>query len=154
MTDLELDVNGKRYPLTVHNDGLFYAMVEDHPLSATTFKELLSKARKVKVKFELRFSQEHNGGVRHGRVTGVHATSRNYLCRWDDGQSEQLSTYGGGNQYPRLSDDESAELERLVRNAKVAQQQLDAFRKGHAFIQGGFSAAVRDAQAKAAEAQS
>ncbi len=68
------------------------------------------------------------GRVKHGTVTGIHATRGNLLIRWEDGQSEQLPGWSSpGDVTRRLTDAEAAEVERLLEARNKAVRELDRY---------------------------
>lgn len=154
-TGLTIEVSGTSYPVFISDiNGEFVVTIGGHgTIKADSYAELKAKARKAKTPFELSFSQfdEAAGRVRHGTVTGIHSGNRNLLIRWDDGATEQSSTYRGEYFLRRLDEDETADLNRLSSAYQKAARELFQFREARKFPK-GIREAVNDAQRKAAEA--
>ncbi len=131
-TAMTISVAGKDYPVYVSDTGMFRVDLDGQQgqISAPSFAELERKARKIKTKFEFPFSSVRvlTGRVKHGTVTGIHATRGNLLIRWEDGQSEQLPGWSSpGDVTRRLTDAEAAEVERLLEARNKAVRELDRY---------------------------
>jgi len=137
-TELTVKVAGTEYPVYIRDtDGVFFATVgPSEQITADSYAELEKKARRIKVKFELPFTQITDSGVRHGTVTGLHATSGNLLVRWDNGQTEQISGWSGqgANTMPRLTDEEATTAVELVRARNASVKALAAFTDARKFV--------------------
>jgi hypothetical protein len=153
-TELTVSVAGENYPVSISGDGEFVVNLGvEHGSSqivrAASYNELVKKARKIKVPFELEFTEVRDNGARNGTVTGIHASNRNLLVRWqDNGKTEQIPGYQGGTAMPRLPAEEYQELENLIRRRNRARDELAAFIKPRAYK--SLSEAARNAQSTAA----
>lgn len=152
-TGLTVTANGEDFPVGISDDGMFRADLPGSvQLKAPSLDELQKKARKVKTKFELAFTQVDSHGARHGTVTGFHASTGNLLIRWDNGDTEQIPPWGGGGaMMPRLSDAETAEISDLVAARNKAVHDLDMFTRSRKFA--SLKKAAEAARAAAAEAR-
>jgi hypothetical protein len=161
-TDLHVEVNGQEYPVTINGEGEFtvnLGMLEGSSqiIKASSYAELRKKARKVKVPFELEFTEVTQDTTRNGTVTGIHAANGNLLIRWEPemiagqlkpGKTEQLPSYQGGKYLPRLSEQDTEALRYLIRERNRAARELANFANPRAFA--SLSKAAREAQAAAA----
>ena len=149
---MQVTAAGKDYPVDVDEEsGVFSIyMGGDHGhIRADSLAELTRKARKIKAKFELPFSRVTQDRVEHGTVTGLHATNGNLLVKWASGKTEQIPAYSGytNGSMPRLTDEETAEAERLLKARNEAVRALDAFVRPRQY--GSLKDAAKAAQAKA-----
>lgn len=156
-TAIQVQAAGQEYPVDVDEEtGIFSIyMGGDHGhIRADSLAELTRKARKIKAKFELPFSRVSNDRVDHGKVTGLHATNGNLLVKWDTGKSEQIPAYSGytSGSMPRLTDEETAEVEALLKARNDAARALDAFLKPRQYD--SLKKAAQQAQTAAVEASS
>lgn len=153
-TDLTVEVAGQSYPVSINEEGEFLANlgVEQGAtqfVKAASYSELVKKARKIKVPFALDFTEVTDYGPRNGTVTGIHATNRNLLVRWQhNGKSEQVSGYYGSTTMPRLPAEEYQALEILISERNRTRDELAAFLKPRTYK--SLSDAARKAQAEAA----
>jgi hypothetical protein len=153
-TDLKVSVAGEDYPVSINDEGEFIANlgVQDGSsqiVRAASYAELVKKARKIKVPFELDFTEVTDHGPRNGTVTGIHASNRNLLVRWqDNGKTTQIPGYQGGTAMPRLSAPDYQELDRLVSERNRTRDELTRFIKPRAYK--SLSEAARNAQSEAA----
>ena len=153
-TDLTVEVAGERYPVSISGDGEFVTNLGvEHGSSqivrAASYAELVKKARKIKVPFSLDFTEVTDHGPRNGTVTGIHASNRNLLVRWQhNGKTEQVPGYHGSTAMPRLTAPEYQALEILISERNRTRDELAAFLKPRVYK--SLSEAARTAQAEAA----
>lgn len=133
-TELKIEANGQVFPVSLdETDGQFSVNMgvldgSSVIVRASSFAELQRKASKIKTRFALDFTQLSSDRVRNGTVTGIHASNGNLLIRWADGSTEQVPGWqGSGVVMPRLSDEEAAELARLVQARRDANHAVNAF---------------------------
>lgn len=128
-TELTVEAAGRTYPVTIDEDGRFRAMLGDHgSITDESFAGLQRRARRIKTKFSLDFTELDGNDVRDGSVTGFHATNGNLLIKWANGQTEQRPGWSGNSTvFNRLSGEEAEQLRRLVDERNRAVQALNGF---------------------------
>jgi hypothetical protein len=162
-TDLQVEVNGQKYPVTISEEGEFIANLgllegSSQIIRAKSYAELKKLARKVKVSFALEFTEVMPNTTRNGTITGIHATNNNLLVRWEPetiagrrqaaGKTEQLPGWQSGRFLPRLSEQDTEAVRFLIAERNRAVRELDNFTAPRAFK--SLSQAARDAQVAAA----
>jgi hypothetical protein len=162
-TDLQVEVNGQKYPVTINEEGEFIANLgvlegSSQIIRAKSYAELKKLTRKAKVSFELEFTEVTPNTTRNGTITGIHASNGNILVRWEPetiagrrqapAKTEQLPGWQGGKFMPRLSEQDNEALRFLIAERNRAARELDNFTAPRAFK--SLSQAARDAQAAAA----
>jgi transcriptional regulator of met regulon len=161
-TDLQVEVNGQKYPVTINEEGEFIANLgllggSSQIIKAGSYAELKKKVRKVKVSFALEFTEVMPNTTRNGTITGIHATNNNLLVRWEPemiagrpvpAKTEQLPGWQSGKFLPRLSEQDTEAVRFLIAERNRAARELENFTKPRAFT--SLSQAARDAQAAAA----
>jgi hypothetical protein len=164
-TDLQIEVNGKKHEVSIDESGTFSINMgslggSSQIIRAPSYDELRKKARKIKIPFELKFTEAMRNTTRDGTVTGIHATNGNILVRWEPemiagrpapARTEQLPGYQSGQFMPRLSEKDAEALRYLISERNRAAQELENFTKPRAWS--SLSKAARDAQAAAAEGE-
>jgi len=132
-TGLTITVSGKAFPVHLEThpkewDKATFTLHlgEENDVSADSFRQLEQKVADLRlVRFELPFT---NRIGQDGMVTGFHATNGNMLIRWASGKTEQ--TYSSSNindAMPRLSDEDKAELRKLIADVRDAQKAWNDF---------------------------
>ena len=101
-------------------------------------KILISKSRKVAVRFSVPFLQEKSpstykkGHMVHGVVYGVHATTGRGMVRWADGTKEQMDLYSRydheGFLDPKMTLEEQRSLVYLRRESRGAVETYKEYR--------------------------
>jgi hypothetical protein len=161
-TDLQVEVNGQKYPVTINEEGEFIANLgllegSSQIIRAKSYAELKRLTRKVKVSFALEFTEVTPNTTRNGTVTGIHAANGNILVRWEPetiagrpvpAKTEQLPGWQSGRFLPRLSEQDTEAVRFLIAERNRAVRELDNFTAPRAFK--SLSQAARDAQAAAA----
>jgi hypothetical protein len=113
-TELTITADGETYPVEINDDGMFRVDLRGgNQVKAPSLEELQRKARKVKTAFTFPFTQIQGRKIRHGTITGIHASSGNLLVLWDDGEREQMSSWQGNGSMTRLTDAEADELRKI-----------------------------------------
>jgi len=129
-------VRGQKYTVQLDEGGVFHAY-SDAGIEAATSEtrrgllDALTKQTKVAAAtVSVPITRLADGKARHGVATGIHASTRNILVRWDDGEREQLRSVRtdilGG-----MTADEGAEWASLVEAQNAAGRAIYAFRQAH-----------------------
>jgi hypothetical protein len=155
-TELTVKSGGREWPVEIGGDGTFVATIDGNRVNAPSLKELERKAAKVKVKFELPFTRVEGSRIQHGTVTGIHASSRNLLVRWEPEiiagrpaapKTDQVPGWSGHTVMPRLDDADAHTLKFLLSERDKAVRELDNFLKPRVWR--SFKEAAEKAQADA-----
>lgn len=90
------------------------------------------------------------GKLRHGIITGLHASNQNLLIKMDGEKAEQDSSYHGGGHggHLKLTKDEQADFIKMKRQQENLEDQITAFVEAHKF---DAKKAVREAAGTPAE---
>ena len=147
-TELIIEHAGRKLPVMLDPEGTFHVLVDGDRISAGSYEELQKTVRKIKVKFELPFTQVSTTGVRNGTITGIHAVNGNLLVRWSNGETEQVYSYSShGEMMPQLSSGELAQVTHLVAERARIVRELDAFTRSRKWASP--KEAAKNAQAEA-----
>lgn len=135
---MKLKVNETTFEVKVSDEGIFSTPIPGGFETAKSLAELRRKLKDVTTdlnvpctKVEGRY-RDDDLEITHGTVTGVHASNRNYLVRWDDDSTSQERNYSHSI-LRRLTDKEVAEVTKLHAAKKVAMEAFDDFLEGRAF---------------------
>lgn len=138
-----IDIRGQKVDIFVEssndNDGMVFSAYwnKDHfsaPNFTTLKKRLLaaSKGLKVAVPFVYHDKYARTGnGLRRGTATGIHASSRNVLIRWANGEADQLHSYGGGDVFGGLTTADFEYYGALLEERKRIEADIRAFVSAH-----------------------
>lgn len=132
-----IEVKGKKFPVSINEDGRFFAAIDDEQVSAESLKELTDKlasriARRKRVNIPFCWWDDSNwrddGQVRTGVIIGIHGSNDNLLVKFDgETKSEQMSSH-------RLTDPTKAkELKELGDAQKRANKAFRDFLKKYEF---------------------
>jgi hypothetical protein len=142
----EVQKDGITVPLTVDDYGAWTATVAGTTLVADTRDKLVTKigqvtkglTAEVAVPFTILDRGNHDvmPSVRHGVATGIHAGNGNILATMDSRRGEVREQLRRGlplrTSYSKhLTDDESAEYQRLATTARDASLALSAYIRDH-----------------------
>jgi hypothetical protein len=132
-----LKMKGASVEVFVSEDGRFTATVGGVSYSADSLADLKAKAAagiRRSAKVEIRFYRAVDGKVRSGTITGIHASNRNVLVRFD-GEKGVDQEYGWRTEgeYLELDAEELEEFRKLIAAEKAATDAVAAFEKAHAF---------------------
>jgi hypothetical protein len=157
----KINVKGVDYNVFTEDNGDWVTHIPgSHEKVTSTTKGGLADAirratRKAQLRVEVPFTQletSDDAKVRHGVATGIHAGTRNVLVTWDDGAKVQITGYSGTT-VPRLSNEETAQYEDILRRYREAGRQKYAFEQAHKWpgskYGSGLASAVRDAAERA-----
>jgi len=127
-TGLTVNVAGQSYPVMLDDD-TFTVLLGEDALIASSMTELRTLTAGYKPqRFRLSFTIPGKTGAVHGVITGIHASNRSLLTRWDNGgKTEQRRPWELSDAMPRLADDEASELTSLIVARNTAEQALRAF---------------------------
>lgn len=135
-TGIKLDVRGGSYDVELNEDnGQFSTEVNGEYLRAASVEILREKVMKATLasKLDVRFCRVNNNGeAAYGMITGIHASKRALLIRWNSGRRETIQSYSCGDMMKVLLDDDVRELRGLIKTAKEATDAVRAYRAGHA----------------------
>ena len=132
-----IEVRGLRFTVLLDDDGTFHAYTEAGIEAATaeSRRDLASALGKLTKQasgaVSVPITRLVNGKARHGTVTGIHPTSRNFLVLWADGQREQLSVIRDSGLLGGMTEDEGREWARLAEASNAAGRAIHAFREAH-----------------------
>jgi ribosomal protein L35AE/L33A len=132
----KIDVKGKKFQVSISDEGKFFAQYEHEQISAESLKQLtdrladrIKKSKRVSIPicmWEKESWSDRPGKIRTGTITGIHGSNDNVLVKFDDeARSEQVS-YGDF-----FDPKDSAELKRLAEALNDAEQAFENFKKKH-----------------------
>lgn len=140
------NIRGQDVDIEIYDSGEFGAEVEGqqiHDKSLEGLIERLNKAmRQVSAKVAVRFVRWDDGKLRRGTITGIHASNRNLLIKWDGQKGVDQEYTWSDSKYLALSNDEEEVFVSLCTARDKAQNAVTAFIKKHSFNGGK---AVQDA---------
>ncbi len=133
----KMDVRGTEVEVTVDEHGIFHATLGQASFAAETYKSLherlITASRRAAVKVSVPFTtlirdrlSDSKHVIRNGTATGIHATTREILVRWDDGSAGKLRGYSY-DVMERLDADETATLASMITASDEARDSLLAF---------------------------
>lgn len=124
---------GEKIDLRVDDDGNWLAMVAGRELKQQTRAKLVSDIDRIlrlerkAVHIPVTVVESKNNGylrLKHGVVTGIHASTGNLTVSWDDGGAGQLGIgYSSDSVLRRLTSNEEEILTRLTREAYTAGEE-------------------------------
>lgn len=133
-TDLTLEVRGQTYEVELNESGHFEACVGDQRYHAESVEKLREKFVKAtrQTNLDIRFCRPNSdGSVSYGIVTGLHASRRAALVRWNDGKRETIQSYNANDMLEPLNHEEAVYLSQLTRASLQAQKAIKDFRAEH-----------------------
>lgn len=135
MSVLKIQVRGRYFDVEVSREGMFHTELNDETVKGESLAQLKDKLGKElargKVKISIPFivytgarygSDERE--VRRGTITGKHAGNRNYLVRWDNGKTEQVSKWQIADLVPAAQE---KNFLAVVGALQKAQEEYDFF---------------------------
>jgi hypothetical protein len=133
-TEITLEVRGSTYDVEVDGKGIFWTEVGGQSYSANSLERLRETVTKAtrQSNLDVRFCRVDNAGnVAYGTATGIHASQRAVLVRWNEGKRETIQAYSAVNMLQPLSVEEVQELRERIRDAAAAAEQVRKFRAAH-----------------------
>lgn len=132
----KIDVKGKKFQVSIDDEGKFFAEYEHEQISAESLKQLtdklasrIARSKRVNIPFCMWEKESWNdkpGKVRTGVILGIHGSNDNILVKFDDeSKSEQL---GHGDFFEPA---DAAELKRLSEALNAAEESFNEFKKRH-----------------------
>ena len=126
----EIAIKGRKFDVYVNEDGKFYVNVDGSNAYFDSIVELETKlSRNIKNKPKCNVRIVAMSG-KCGAITGVHGANGNYLIKWDNGETEQLSGWSF-SRITQMDDESSCEYAELVKSANDSAAKRDAFYKEH-----------------------
>jgi uncharacterized protein YodC (DUF2158 family) len=127
------DWHGITYHLWVASNGRMFAEVGKRRVESSTLEDLKTAIKKVVVNRRLRIKVEvwelrNNGEFEHGIIHSV-STDGDYLCKWDDGETDKLHSYSSAYNATKLTDLERAELVTKTSEASALNRRINELRK-------------------------
>lgn len=129
-TGITLKIRGSEYPVSLDSSGIFSTTADDTALQAETLDKLrdqLITVTRESRRLAIRFSRESAGRVRHGTITGIHATQRAILVTWDGGARETIDSYGATRLLTDLAAEDEAVILGLRQAETAAREQVTKF---------------------------
>jgi hypothetical protein len=125
-----IEVKGKKLEVGVWDNGQFYTELGNEQVHADSLEHLKTlcakKLARAAVKLNIPFLRFDNGQLKRGTITGLHASNRNVLVKWEDGTSSQEYSYQSTDYIkPELVD----EYVKLSQASFVAENALTKFTK-------------------------
>lgn len=136
LTDVE--IKGKSFEVEVDDRGKFRTVLNGDQVTALTLDALKSELAKrisrgaVKIAIPFVRWSDDKGILRKGTITGIHASNRNLLVKWD-GQKGVEQEYAWHDDSRFIRPEASVEYAHLSQATDEAQQRLQKFTKLHAF---------------------
>jgi hypothetical protein len=125
-----IDVRGRKFDISVNENGLFGADFSDQWITAPSLEELREKLVRLtkNTKISIPFIEWDGKKMRHGVCTGRHATNRNLLVKYDDNKtSEQASSWNVNAVDPKVEKDYLA----VCVQFEAAARQKTEFEEDH-----------------------
>jgi hypothetical protein len=144
-----IEINGRSFPATFNTrGGIFTADVDGRSIGSQTYEGLIERVkveeRRTRVKVEVAFVDPATG--KRGVATGLHATRRTPLIRWNGGGSAQDDV-----REPLLPDTNVARLRELHQAERDAARALREFQERNRLGPHTLSRAVQEAIEQAAQ---
>lgn len=131
------NIRGQDVDIEIYDNGEFGAEVEGqqiHDKSLDGLVERLNRAmRQTSVKVAIRFVRWYEGKLKHGTITGIHASNRNLLVKWEGQKGVDQEYTWSQSEYLALSNDEEETFVHLCVAHDRAQDAVAAFIKAHRF---------------------
>lgn len=127
-------IRGRKFSVSVNNEGEFTAVVDGEQTNADTLRKLRVKImdRLARQSLDIPFVRIVLPGwsqdklqVRKGKVIMVHADSRRLVVEWSDGKRETLHTYHDDSLL--RADTDVKQVERLYKVQEAAEQAYKKF---------------------------
>lgn len=132
-----VDVKGKKFQVSISDEGKFFAEYDHEQISAESLKQLTDKlasrikrSKRVGIPICMWEKQSWNdkpGKIRSGTIIGIHGRNDNILVKFDDEAKSTQVSYGDF-----FDPADAAELKRVAEALNSAEQAFYAFRKQHA----------------------
>lgn len=136
----QVEIRGRNYDVHVDSRGKFTAEIEkDVQLEDATLEGLKAKithaTRPEANKINIPFFRWRDGKVAAGAVTGLHASNKNMLVRWEGEKGvEQEYVWGGGtSKYLRLNQGEIVIYKTLMESLEALNDKIEKFEQVHGF---------------------
>lgn len=138
---------------TIHfneSSGEFYTMVNGRMEKSINLDSLVEQVAKLtapeRLNLSIHFqrvgkkndgtSEERKPVIKHGTITGVHATNESLICRWEGqkGITQETSySFGSIDSWLRLTDKEEAQLLEMLLARDALEVKIEDFCKKHSF---------------------
>lgn len=137
----QVKIRGRNYDVHVDSCGKFTAEIEkDVQLNDLTLEGLKAKithaTRPQANKINIPFFRWRNGKVAAGAVTGIHASNKHMLVRWEGEKGvEQEYSWGSSDKgkYMRLNQGEIVVYKELMESMNSLQAKIEKFEQTHWF---------------------
>jgi len=137
MTNLrQIDVKGKKFQVSISDEGNFFAEYEHEQISAVSLKQLTDKLasrikRSKRVAIPICMWQNESwsdrpGRIRTGTIIGIHGSNNNLLVKFDDEKTSEQVGYGDF-----FDPSDAAKLKTLAEALNAAEAAFDEFKKEH-----------------------
>jgi hypothetical protein len=130
------NIRGKKVELFVGAEGTFNATVNEQELEAKTVEELIAQiSKELTSNFTpISFHRWHDGKLKHGTVTGIHASTKNMIVKWDGekGSSQESKFYSSAGRFLHLTAVEQEEYTRMQSALEAATKKLEKYEADHA----------------------
>jgi hypothetical protein len=132
----KIDVKGKKFQVSISDEGKFFAEYEREQISAESLKQLtekladrIKKSKRVSIPICMWEKESWNdkpGKIRTGVILGIHGSNDNILVKFDDEPKSEQVSYGDFFD-PKDAD----ELKRLSETLNDAETAFQNFKKKH-----------------------
>jgi hypothetical protein len=131
-----IEVKGKKFDVSINDQGHFYANFDGDQVRAESLKQLtdklanrIAKSKRVAVPiciWERESWSDKPGRIRTGTIIGIHGSNNNLLVKFDDEPTSEQVSYGDF-----FDPKDAKELKRLAEASVQAEQAFEEFKKEH-----------------------